>query len=179
MRFEIVGKNIEVSDTMRDRIELKLSNLDKYLLINEDTIARVVARVYPESEKVEVTIPTKVGILRAEVADKDFYTALDGAIDKLEDQIRRQKTRLSRKHREHLAKAFIEEEELKNNPENDIPVKTKTVTATELTLDDAIMQMELSGHNFYIYTDEESGQISVVYRRSSEGYGLIEIEQDF
>ncbi|MDO4521097.1 MAG: HPF/RaiA family ribosome-associated protein, partial [Erysipelotrichaceae bacterium] len=67
MRFEIVGKNIEVSDAMKESIERKLSNLDKYLLINSDTIARVVARVYPDSEKVEVTIPTKVGILRAEV----------------------------------------------------------------------------------------------------------------
>ncbi len=178
MRFEIVGKNIEISDAMRERIELKLSNLDKYLLINSDTIARVVARVYPDSEKVEVTIPTKVGILRAEVVDDDFYAALDAAIDKLEDQIRRQKTRLSRKHREHLAKAFVEEEEQNARAEYDIPVRTKTLVADELTLDDAIMQMELSGHNFYIYTDEESGKISVVYRRSSEGYGLIEVEQE-
>ena len=178
MRFEIVGKNIEISDAMRERIELKLSNLDKYLLINSDTIARVVARVYPDSEKVEVTIPTKVGILRAEVVDDDFYAALDAAIDKLEDQIRRQKTRLSRKHREHLAKAFVEEEAQNERAEYDIPVRTKTLVACELTLDDAIMQMELSGHNFYIYTDEESGKISVVYRRSSEGYGLIEVEQE-
>ena len=178
MRFEIVGKNIEVSDAMKESIERKLSNLDKYLLINSDTIARVVARVYPDSEKVEVTIPTKVGILRAEVVENDFYAALDSAIDKLEDQIRRQKTRLSKKHREHLAKAFIEEAEIAENPANDIPVRTKTITADEMTLDDAIMQMELSGHNFYIYTDEESGRISVVYRRCSAGYGLIEVEPE-
>ncbi len=178
MRFEIVGKNIEVSDAMKESIERKLSNLDKYLLINSDTIARVVARVYPDSEKVEVTIPTKVGILRAEVVENDFYAALDSAIDKLEDQIRRQKTRLSKKHREHLAKAFIEEAEIAENPANDIPVRTKTITADEMTLDDAIMRMELSGHNFYIYTDEESGRISVVYRRSSAGYGLIEVEPE-
>ncbi|MBQ7993475.1 MAG: ribosome-associated translation inhibitor RaiA [Solobacterium sp.] len=178
MRFEIVGKNIEVSDAMKESIERKLSILDKYLLINSDTIARVVARIYPDSEKVEVTIPTKVGILRAEVVDRDFYAALDGAIDKLEDQIRRQKTRLSKKHREHLAKAFIEEAAIAENPENDIPVRTKTITADEMTLDDAIMQMELSGHTFYIYTDEESGRISVVYRRSSQGYGLIEVEPE-
>jgi putative sigma-54 modulation protein len=178
MRFEIVGKNIEVSDAMKESIERKLSNLDKYLLINSDTIARVVARVYPDSEKVEVTIPTKVGILRAEVVENDFYAALDSAIDKLEDQIRRQKTRLSKKHREHLAKAFIAEAEIAENPANDIPVRTKTITADEMTLDDAIMQMELSGHNFYIYTDEESGRISVVYRRSSAGYGLIEVEPE-
>ena len=111
MRFEIVGKNITVTSAMRDKIEAKLSVLDKYLLIDPDTIARVVARVYPGSQKVEVTIPTKVGILRAEVVDDDFYSAVDLALDKLEDQIRRQKTRLSRRHREHLANAFIAEAE--------------------------------------------------------------------
>ena len=95
MRFEIVGKNIEVTPAMRTKIEEKLSALDKYLLIDENTIARVLARVYPNSQKVEVTIPSRVGILRAEVVNDDFYAAVDLAIDKLEDQIRRQKTRLN------------------------------------------------------------------------------------
>ena len=103
MRFEIVGKNVEISDSMREQIEKKLSNMDKYLLIDPDTIARVVARVYPNSQKIEVTIPTKIGLLRTEVVNDDFYAAVDLAIDKLEDQIRRQKTRLSRRHKEHLA----------------------------------------------------------------------------
>ncbi|HCK87368.1 MAG TPA: ribosomal subunit interface protein, partial [Erysipelotrichaceae bacterium] len=92
--------------------------------------------------------------------------------------IRRQKTRLSRRHREHLAKAFIEEETVEETKEADIPVRTKTVEAEEMELEDAIMKMELSGHNFFIYTDEESGGIAVVYRRSSGGYGLIEVEKE-
>jgi len=178
MRIEIVGKNIEITDSMREKIEKKLSNLEKYLLIDPATTARVVARVYPNSQKVEVTIPTKVGILRAEVVNDDFYAAVDLAIDKLEDQIRRQKTRLSRRHREHLAKAFIEEETVEETKEADIPVRTKTVEAEEMELEDAIMKMELSGHNFFIYTDEESGGIAVVYRRSSGGYGLIDFQDD-
>ena len=90
MRFEIVGKNVEISDSMREQIEKKLSNMDKYLLIDPDTIARVVARVYPNSQKIEVTIPTKVGILRSEVTHEDLYAAIDIAVDKLEDQLRRQ-----------------------------------------------------------------------------------------
>ena len=178
MRFEIVGKNIEVTSSMRERIENKLSSLDKYLLIDPNTIARVVTRVYPASQKVEVTIPTKVGLLRAEGVNDDFYAAVDLAIDKLEDQIRRQKTRLSRRHREHLAKAFIEEETAAEHVEKDIDVKTKTVYATEMVLDEAIMQMELSGHNFYIYKDEESEKIAVVYRRANGGYGLLEVEEE-
>lgn len=175
MRFEIIGKNITVTPAMKEKIEAKLSTLDKYLLINPNTIARVVARVYPNSQKVEVTIPTKIGILRTEVVNDDFYAAVDLAIDKLEDQIRRQKTRLSRRHREHLATSFVTEDIAKEEAET-VPVKTKTITADIMDLDEAIMQMELSNHDFYIYTDDESKKIAVTYKRSDGTYGLIEVD---
>ena len=174
MRFEIVGKNITITDFMKAKIEKKLSGLEKYLLIDPDTTARVVARVYPSSQKIEVTIPTRVGILRTEVEHEDLYAAVDIALDKLEDQLRRQKTRLNRRHRDSLAEAFLLEEE---EEDIDIPVKTKTITAEKMDLEEAIMQMELSNHDFYIYTDDESDRISVVYRRNSGGYGLIETER--
>lgn len=174
MRFEIVGKNISVTDTMRSQIEKKLHGLEKYVLIDENTVARVVVRVYPDSQKIEVTIPTKVGLLRTEVKHQDLYAAIDIAVDKLEDQLRRQKTRLNRRHRESLAEAFLEEAEAEDKV---VPVKTKTITATTLDLDEAIMQMELSSHSFYIYTDEDTGRISVVYLREDGDYGLIEVEQ--
>ncbi len=173
MRFEIVGKNITITETMREKIEKKLSGLQKYLLIDPDTTARVVARVYPASQKIEVTIPTRVGILRTEVEHEDLYAAVDIALDKLEDQLRRQKTRLNRRHRDSLAENFLTEAE---EEEYDIPVKTKTIAAERMDLEEAIMQMELSNHDFYIYTDDESGKISVVYRRNNGGYGLIETE---
>ena len=173
MRFEIVGKNITITDTMREKIEKKLSGLQKYLLIDPDTTAQVVARVYPASQKIEVTIPTRVGILRTEVEHEDLYAAVDIALDKLEDQLRRQKTRLNRRHRDSLAENFLTEAE---EEEYDIPVKTKTIAAERMDLEEAIMQMELSNHDFYIYTDDESGKISVVYRRNNGGYGLIETE---
>lgn len=176
MKFEIVGKNVTVTPAMKEKIEHKLSGLEKYLLIGPETVVRVVARVYPNSQKVEVTIPTKVGLLRTEVENSDFYAAVDLAIDKLEDQLRRQKTRLSKRHREHLAQAFIDE--ANEHEEEDIPVRTKTVVASEMPLDEAIMQMELSGHNFYIYTDDESQKVAVVYRRKNGGYGLIEVEDE-
>ena len=174
MRFEIIGKNITITDLMRSKIEKKLSALEKYLLIDSDTKARVVARVYPSSQKIEVTIPTKVGILRSEVTHEDLYAAIDIAVDKLEDQLRRQKTRLNRRHRESLAEAFLEE--AAEAEERVVPVKTKTIQATKLDLDEAIMQMELSGHDFYIYTDEETDRISVVYLRNDGDYGVIEVE---
>lgn len=174
MRFEIIGKNITITDLMRSKIEKKLSSLEKYLLIDPDTKARVVARVYPSSQKIEVTIPTKVGILRSEVTHEDLYAAIDIAVDKLEDQLRRQKTRLNRRHRESLAEAFLEE--AAEAEERIVPVKTKTITATVLDLDEAIMQMELSSHDFYIYTDEDTGRVSVVYLRNDGDYGVIEVE---
>ena len=96
MKFEIIGKNVSITEAMRQKIEKKLSFLDKYLLIDPETRARVVVRTYPLTQKIEVTIPTKVGILRTEVEHEDLYAAIDLAIDKLEDQVRRQKTRLSR-----------------------------------------------------------------------------------
>lgn len=174
MRFEIIGKNIEITQAMRQQIQDKLSSLDKYLLIDENTIARVLARVYPNTQKVEVTIPTKVGQVRAEVENQDFYSALDLALDKLEDQIRRQKTRLSKRHRDHLANAFIDENA--KSQEKETPVRTKTVMADLMSLDEAILQMELLGHSFFIYTDEDSHKKAVVYQRHQGGYGLLEIQ---
>ena len=176
MRFEIVGKNISVTEGMRTKIEEKLSFLDKYILIDPNVIARVVCRVYPNSQKIEVTIPTKVGILRAEVEHEDFYAAIDLAIDKLEDQIRRQKTRLSRRHKDSLAESFIEKDE-KVLEEEDIAVKTKTITPEKMDLEEAIMRMEMLGHSFFIYVDNEDDEIAVVYRRNDGKYGLIETER--
>ncbi len=175
MRFEIVGKNVTVTEGMREKIEAKLGFLDKYILIDPNTIARVVCRVYPNTQKIEVTIPTKVGILRAEVEHEDFYAAIDLAIDKLEDQVRRQKTRLSRRHKESLAESFIEQDDSLLG-EKDTPVKTKTVNPERMDLEEAIMRMEMLGHSFFIYTDSEEDCISVVYKRNDGKYGLIETE---
>ena len=97
------------------------------------------------------------------------------AIDKLEDQIRRQKTRLSRRHKDKLADAFIEQDE-GTLADKDTPVRTKTIDPEKMDLEEAVMKMEMLGHSFFIYTDEESGVISVVYKRNDGGYGLIETE---
>ncbi len=177
MKFEIVGKNVSITEAMRQKIEKKLSFLDKYLLIDPETRARVVVRTYPLTQKIEVTIPTKVGILRTEVEHEDLYAAIDLAIDKLEDQVRRQKTRLSRRHREKLALSFVEQDNGKLD-QGDIAVRTKTVKAARRDLEEAIMRMEMLGHSFFIYTDEETDSIAVVYKRNSGGYGLLETEDE-
>ncbi len=174
MKVNIYGKNITVTPAIAEKVEKKLSFLDKYFIIDEEVIANVMVRVYRQSQKIEVTIPTKVALLRAEASHEDLYAAIDIVIDKLEDQIRRQKTRLSRKNKEKLAHAFIESEE--HYVEEQL-VKTKTITPEVMDLDDAILQMEMLDHDFFVYVDEETNEIAVVYRRMHGGYGLIETQK--
>lgn len=174
MKLHIHGKNVTITEAMLQTTQKKLSFLEKYFLIDEETPANVSVKVYPNSMKVEVTILSKIAILRAEVSHEDYYAAIDLAIDKIEDQIRRQKTRLSRKHREKLSKAFIEQIDKTEEVKPVGVVKTKTISAEVMSLDDAIMRMEMLGHSFFIYTDEEEHQMAVVYKRLDGGYGLLE-----
>ena len=177
MKVQIYGKNITVTPAIAEKIEKKLNHLEKYFIIDENVIANVVVRVYPNKQKIEVTIPTKFAVLRAEVVHDDLYAAIDLAIDKLEDQIRRQKTRLTRKNKEKLAYAFLETEELDEEyDEADEVVKTKSIVPDTMELDEAIMRMEMLNHNFFIYRDDETKEIAVVYKRHDGGYGLIETE---
>ncbi|MBR2801852.1 MAG: ribosome-associated translation inhibitor RaiA [Erysipelotrichaceae bacterium] len=175
MKFEIYGDKVNITETERAMIEEKLSFLQKYLLIDPNLKARLAVKTYPTDLKVEVTIPTKVGILRSEVTNADFNQAVDLAIEKLEDQLRRQKSRLSRRHKDSLAETFItEDEELAKSDE---VVRTKNIAAEEMTLDDAIMKMEMLGHSFFIYKDSDAEKIAVVYERHDGGYGLIEVDE--
>ena len=172
MKVQIYGKNITVTPAIAEKIEKKLNHLEKYFIIDENVIANVVVRVYPNKQKIEVTIPTKFAVLRAEVVHDDLYAAIDLAIDKLEDQIRRQKTRLTRKNKEKLAYAFLETEELDEEyDEADEVVKTKSIVPDTMELDEAIMRMEMLNHNFFIYRDDETKEIAVVYKRHDGGYG--------
>ncbi|MCI8541076.1 MAG: ribosome-associated translation inhibitor RaiA [Erysipelotrichaceae bacterium] len=180
MKVQIYGKNITVTPAIAEKIELKLSRLERYFIIEEHNVANVVVRVYPNKQKIEVTIPTKYAVLRAEVVHDDLYAAIDLAVDKLEDQIRRQKTRLNRKHKEKLAMAFLDHEELsigKADMDEDELVRTKTIVPDPMELDEAIMRMEMLNHSFFIYRDKESDSIAVVYKRLDGGYGLIETEE--
>ena len=97
-------------------------------------------------------------------------------IDKLEDQIRRQKTRIQKKNKTSLAKAFVEQEAYEAEEDIEEVVKTKSIVCKEMSLDEAIMKMELLNHDFFIYTDDETQKIAVVYKRNDGGYGLIETE---
>ncbi len=176
MKIKIVGKNITVTEGIAEKINKKLDVLTKYFIISEDDVASVLVRTYPTKQKIEVTIPTHYAILRAEVVDDDLYAAIDKVVDKLEDQIRRQKTRLTRKNKDSLSEAFIDHELFDDDTEEDEVVRTKSIVPKEMSLDEAIMKMDLLGHDFFIYTDDETNKIAVCYKRNDGGYGLIETE---
>lgn len=177
MKVNIVGKNVKVTPGISDKIHKKLDVLTKYYIIDDEDVANVLIRTYPVKQKIEVTIPTKYSILRAEVVADDLYEAIDLVVDKLEDQIRRQKTRLQKKNKVSLAEAFLDYGMMEDDyDDEDEVVKTKSIIPKEMSLDEAIMNMELLGHDFYIYTDEETEKIAVVYKRNDGGYGLIETE---
>lgn len=176
MKINIVGKNIPVTQALEDRITKKLKGLEKYFLIGDDATAKVLLTTYPNKQKIEVTIPTRFAILRAETSDMDMYNAIDKVVDKLKDQIRRQKTRLGSKKGHPLYEAFLEYDLLGEEDPEDVVVKTKSIVPEKLSLDEAITKMDLLDHNFFIYTDDETGKVAVVYRRNSGGYGLIETE---
>ena len=172
MKVKVVGKNIEITESMKETIEKKVKKLEKYSFIDENDVAKVLIKTHRTSQKVEITIPTKLAILRAEVRDTNAYPAVDKAIDKLSDQIRRQKTKLERKKRLAVgtAAAFAEPEE------KDKIVRTKEINLVAMDVDDAIMQMELLDHDFYVYLDTDTQNVSVVYKREEGEYGLIETD---
>ena len=174
MKITLRGKNIEITEAIEEKVSEKLSKLDKYFIVSENVEAKVLVRTYPYGQKIEVTIPTEYVLLRAEVVDQDLYNAIDLVIDKLEGQIRKYKTRLNRKSKDNKLAFNLASIEPLEEEEEDVLVKTKTITPKPMDMEEAIMQMELIGHSFFVYRDVESDSISIVYRRNDGDYGLIE-----
>lgn len=176
MKCQITGKNVVVTDSIRRAIELKLEKMDKYFVINEEVSANVLIRTYKNSQKIEITIFTKMMDFRVEVKHDDLYAAVDLAIDKLEGQMRKLKTRLDRRHRESLGRAIaFENFEAENDDSNDEIVRVKELDLKPMDMEEAITKMEGLGHSFFVYLDDEDEKISVVYRREDGGYGVLQV----
>jgi len=178
MKYQVIGKNIVITDGIKNAIKKKLSKLDKYFENPEDVDCRAVARSYKVGAKIEVTIRLNDMIFRAEVTNNDLYNGIDDAVEKLEGQLRKLKTKMkNRYNREGIGKSIIYEaiEDEIENSETEI-VKTKVYNLKPITVDDAIIEMEAIGHDFYIYLDTDDERISVVYKRKDGGYGLIQAE---
>ena len=178
MKYQIIGKNIEVTDSIRADIEKKLARMDKYFVIDDNVLCRAVVRSYTVGAKVEITIFTKEMDFRAEVKNADLYAAVDLAVDKLEGQMRKLKTRIERKKEtDSLGRALALENIRDYEKEDpDEVVRTKSIRLEPMTIDEAITRMEALGHSFFMYLDEEDDEIAVVYARVEGGYGVIEAE---
>ena len=178
MKYQIIGKNISVTDAIRDDIERKLRRMDKYFVINDDVLCRAVVRSYTVGAKVEITIFTKEMDFRAEVKNDDLYAAVDLAVDKLEGQMRKLKTRMDRtKESDSLGRALAMENIIEDAEEDkEEIVRTKSIRLEPMSIDEAITRMKPLGHSFFLYLDEEDDEIAVVYRRIDGGYGVIEAE---
>lgn len=173
MEILVRGNKIDITDAMKDYVKEKLSKLEKYTL-DDDVKATVLVKVRNYTQKVEVTIPLKTLILRAEEESEDFYSAVDLVVNKLERQIRKNKTKLKKKEKGGV-KEFNIDDIIDLSEEKEV-VKRKKIEIKPMNLDEAILQMELLGHNFYMYKDSELDKIALVYKRRDGGYGVIEEE---
>ncbi|MBQ4629657.1 MAG: ribosome-associated translation inhibitor RaiA [Clostridia bacterium] len=172
MKITTTGRKINVTEGLRSYTEKKLSKLDKFF--NDNTTAQVTLSVQKDDHIIEVTVYHEGMIFRAEVRDADMYAAIDRVGDVIERQIRKQKTRLEKKLRsgafdnaENFADV-VEEQEFKI-------VKTKKYEAKPMSVEEAILQMNLLGHEFYIFNNADTLDKEVVYKRKDGNYGLIEL----
>ena len=171
MEINVRGTKVEITDSMRSYVSEKLGKLDKYISL-DGVRASVLVKVRNYSQKVEVTIPLKTLILRAEAEEQDFYSAVDMVINKLERQIRKNKTKLQKREKKGLKELNVDE--AIEIPEEKEVVKRKKIDLKLMSSEEAILQMDLLGHNFFLYKDEETDMPAVVYKRKDGGYGIIE-----
>ncbi|WP_294353282.1 ribosome-associated translation inhibitor RaiA [uncultured Clostridium sp.] len=177
MKVTVIAKNIELTSALKESVERKISKLNKYFDSNIE--ARATLSVQKNRQIIEVTIPFNGVILRGEESTDDMYKSIDLVGAKLEKQIQKQRTKLSRKNASGSlrfpsfnASDLIEEEE----EEKQKIVKTKSFNVKPMSEDEAILQMELLGHNFFVYEDADTSKVNVIYKRKDGNYGLIEPE---
>src|SRR5690606_12988021 len=182
LKFNIRGENIEVTPAIRDYVENKIEKVERYFNEDLNANANVNLKVYNDKQtKVEVTIPMKNLTLRAEERHNDMYAAVDLIVDKLERQIRKHKTKVNRKFRDregtgiYFANVASQMEANADTSEDDYTiVRTKQFDLKPMDQEEAVLQMNMLGHDFYIFTDAETDGTNIVYKRKDGKYGLIE-----
>lgn len=178
MKVTVIAKNIELTPALKEMVEKKISKLEKYFGPNVE--ARATLSVQKNRQRVEVTIPFNGVILRGEEVTDDMYKSIDLVEEKLVRQIRKQRTKLSRKNNSgSLRYPEFNSLEFKNEDTDEDTsriVKTKSFNVKPMSADEAVLQMELLGHSFFVYKDADTNNVSVVYKRKDGNYGLIEPE---
>ncbi|WP_240374397.1 ribosome hibernation-promoting factor, HPF/YfiA family [Bacillus piscicola] len=194
MHYNIRGENLEVTPALKNYVEKKVSKLERYFDTTPAADVHVKMQVHNTTHTIEVTIPMPQLVLRAEESHTDMYAAIDLVVEKLERQIRKHKTRVNRKFRQdgsvrYMFKENIEDlnDEIVNGepsneefPESEIDdyeiVRTKRFNLKPMDAEEAILQMDMLGHAFFVFSNSVSGDTNVVYRRRDGRYGLIEPE---
>lgn len=184
MKYIIRGQRMEVTEALRDYVEKKLSRLERYFEAPPQSDVNVTLSVTKGQQAIEVTIPLPGALLRAEEKREDMYASIDFVVDKLERQIRKHKTKINRNFRQPGSARVLFKEDPGNghgvattthDEEDDLElVRTKRFNLKPMGVEEAILQMNLVGHNFYVFANTSSNDVSVVYRRNDGKYGLIE-----
>lgn len=174
MKFVIVGKNIDVTPGLKSAVEDKLGKLEKYF--SEDTTVHVTLGVERNDQKIEVTIPVKGSIIRSEQVSSDMYVSIDLVEEIIERQLKKYKNRIVDKHQAAASfnKSFVEE--FVDDEEEVNISRIKRFDIKPMYPEDACVQMELLGHNFFVFMNADTDQVNVVYKRKDNSYGLIEPE---
>lgn len=181
MNYNIRGENIEVTPAIREYVEKKVAKLERYFTESPNANVNVNLKVYQDKKsKVEITIPMKDLVLRAEELHEDMYAAIDLITDKLERQIRKHKTKVNRKFRDKdslkdFVPIFSDAEQFEDEEDLEV-VRTKSFDLKPMDSEEAILQMNMLGHSFYVFTNAETNQTNVVYKRNDGRYGLIEAQ---
>ena len=174
MKFIITGRNIDVTPGLKSAVEDKIGKLEKYF--TPDTEVHVTLSVEKDRQKIEVTIPVKGTVIRSEQISSDMYVSIDLVEEIIERQLKRYKNKLiERQQGSHYLKPEFIEKDYAEDDEVKI-VRTKKFDIKPMYAEDACIQMELTGHNFFVFCNAETDQVNVVYKRKGNTYGLIEPE---
>lgn len=176
MNIALRGDKIKITEAMQSYANEKLEKLNKYFDDSENVKANLVVKVQNYKQKVEVTIPLKNLILRAEESQDDFYTAVDTVVDKIERQLRKNKTRLQSKKIKEAKEIVFDYIEDYDDEDAQTIVKRKKIEVKPMDEEEAVIQMELLGHQFYLFKDAETLKPALVYKRKDGHYGIIETD---
>lgn len=172
MRIEFISKNYVCSDKLKDIVTKKVSRLDKYF--EDDTKVKILFKKSNDIETLELTISVDNGVLRAEVFSENMYNNIDLAIPKLEKQIIKHHTKIASKSKKFREKEFVANFVPGEAEKNYSLVKSKSYQLTPMTVEDAIDELELVGHSFYVFNNKVTKNVNVLYKRNDGDYGLIE-----
>ena len=178
MDLKIRGEKLEITNAMKEYASNKINKLSKYLEQEEQVQSNILFKKQGVNQKVEITIPLKKYTLRVEETGEDFYATIDTAIDKLERQIIKNKTRINSKKQKEKSDFNLDYDFSNFNVEEDENkiIKRKKVELKPMDEEEAILQMELLGHDFYLFKDIDTNKFAVIYKRKNKDYGLIEEE---